>query len=492
MGDRAAFALLATTLPYTLWHLVLYRRAAAYLLLDLAASGPRVALVHALAAAVGAALAWRERAVPPWRLPLLLWLWGLGAAAWLLGSFLSFAASWTFTLTVYGFSALLGLLAGGLVVTLVRALGALEFRREGLLELFEAPRLAGGLALGVGYLLAAERVGALRTGLALCLAVTLVAHRGLTLLAPVAATSRRLRRVVAWSCFGLAAGQLAIEPFSPWYEGGKTPDPVVLARNGEASRAILTSGRGAFQLYVDGMLRLSTIDGPRRNEATAHPPMLAAARRGRVLLIGGGDGGALQELLRYPDVDTVTLVEPEGILLDFIGQPVLERENGGAFASSKVRLIRADPLLYLETAGLFDVIVLDLLEPEGPRRSKWYTRHFYEQIRAHLAPGGAGAVVAGASPFSQRQAYWCVLRTIEAAGLAATPYRVDVPTLGVWGLVLFGHDRPAPRGPLPAGLRYLDARTLQQIFELSADEGPVPVEVNLLHHQVLLRYRLPG
>jgi spermidine synthase len=267
---------------------------------------------------------------------------------------------------------------------------------------------------------------------------------------------------------------------------------VVLARNGDASRAILTSGRGAFQLYVDGMLRLSTIDGPRRNEAATHPAMLAAARRGRVLVIGGGDGGALQEILRYPDVDTVTLVEPEGILLDFIGQPVLEHENGGAFSSPRVHTVRADPLLYLEDAGLFDVIVMDLLEPEGPRRSKWYTRYFYEQAGRHLAPGGAGAVVTGSSPFSQRQAYWCVLRTIEAAGLTAIPYRVDVPTLGVWGLVLFGHERPTPRGPLPAGLRYLDAPTLQRLFQLSGDEGPVEVEPNLLHHQVLLRYRLPG
>jgi predicted membrane-bound spermidine synthase len=492
MGDRAAFALLATTLPYALWHLVLYRRAAAYLLLDLAASGQRVALVHLVCLVAGGLLAWRERQTPPWRLPLLIWLWGIGAAAWLLGGFLAFSSAPAFVLTVYGCALVLGLVGGALVVTLVRALGALEFRREGLLELLEAPRLAVGLAGGVAYLLAAERVGPLRTGMALCLAVTLVAHRGLTLLAPAARASRRLRRVVAGSCFLLAAGQLAVEPFSPWYEGGKTPDPVVLARNSETSRAILTSGRGAFQLYVDGMLRLSTIDAPRRNEAAVHPAMLAAARRGRVLLVGGGDGGALQEILRYPDVDSVTLVEPEGFLLDFIGQPVLDHENGGAFTSPKVHPLRADPLTYLGgDAGLFDVIVLDLLEPEGPRRSKWFTRYFYEQVSLHLAPGGAGAVVTGASPFSQRQAYWCILRTLEAAGLRAVPYRVDVPTLGVWGLVLFGHETPVPKGILPPGLRYLDERVLPQLFQLSADEGPVEVEPNLLYHQVLLRYRLP-
>ncbi|RYE86306.1 MAG: hypothetical protein EOO75_15880 [Myxococcales bacterium] len=256
---------------------------------------------------------------------------------------------------------------------------------------------------------------------------------------------------------------------------------------------MLTAGRGAFQLYADGMLRLSTIDAARRREAMAHPVMMAAGRRQRVLLLGGGDGGALRELLRYPDVAEVTLVEPEASLVELSSaQPVLVAENGGALGSSRVRLHTSDPVGFLGAdATRYDVIVVDLLDPEGPRRSKWFTRYFYRQLGEHLAPDGVGALVASASPLAQRQAFWSVVATVEAAGLVALPYRAALPTLGPWGHVLFAHHPlAAPAGAsLPAGLQHLDAVVLADMFTLAPDEQRVAADVNLLHRQVLPRYR---
>jgi spermidine synthase len=126
--------------------------------------------------------------------------------------------------------------------------------------------------------------------------------------------------------------------------------------------------------------------------------MLAAPRRGRVLVLGGGDGGVVREVLRHEGVEEVTVVEPEESLLELArAQPVLLQENGGALGSSKVRTMRADPVAFLASAGLYDVILVDLLDPEGPRRSKWFTRHFYRRLGEHLAPGGVGAVAINAA-----------------------------------------------------------------------------------------------
>src|SRR5207248_6206344 len=92
------------------------------------------------------------------------------------------------------------------------------------------------------------------------------------------------------------------------------------------------------------------------------------------------------------------------------------------------------------------------------------------------------------SPLFARQTYWCVVRTLEAAGYSVRPYVAAVPSFGVWGFAL---ARPTPFEPptkLPPGLRFLTPEALAALFVLPADLGPVHVEVNRLDNQVLVRY----
>ncbi len=487
---KALFSLLSVLLPFALWYLTLFQRGAAYLLLGAVAPGRWIALLHLLAILLGGGLALRVRRVPPWQPPLLLLAFAFVCAAALLSAFLAFSSSPLFLVFAVVVASLSGSLLGAFAATQLRLLGTLQFDRGVFFDLIRVEALALGLGMAVLYLLGAERLGPLRLGLLVALGCALTAHLGLGL-ASGAPGALRARRAAAVGCYGLALLQVVVEPLTPLREGGQVPDPVVLARNTRGSRLVLTSGRGAFQVYVDGLLRLSTIDGARRREATAHPAMLAAPRRGRVLVLGGGDGGVVREVLRHEGVEEVTVVEPEESLLELArAQPVLLQENGGALGSSKVRTMRADPVAFLASAGLYDVILVDLLDPEGPRRSKWFTRHFYRRLGEHLAPGGVGAVAINASPLAQRQAFWCVVATLEDAGLRTLPYRAPLPTLGSWGFTLFSRGALAvPSKALPAGLGYLDASTLVSLFELSQDELRVPAEVNLLHRQILARYR---
>ncbi len=488
---RALAASLSVALPFALWHLALFQRGSAYLLHDVVAPGRWILGLHLAAIALGAALALRLRRVPPWHPPLLLLAFACACAAALFGAFLAFSSPVSFLAFALGTAACAGLLLGAFLAIQGRLIASLRFDRGAFFELLRVESLAGILALAVFYPLAAERLGPLRLGLLLSLSCALTAHLALGL-APGTPEALRGKKAARLCCYGLALLQVAAEPFTPLWEAGLASDPVVLARNNRTSRLALTSGRGAFQLHVDGLLRLSTIDSARRREVTAHPALLAAPRRKRVLVVGGGDGGVVREVLRHEGVEGVTVVEPEEGLLDLASRhPLLLRENGGALEASRVKAHRADPVQFLAGAGLFDVILVDLLDPEGPRRSKWYTRHFYRKLGEHLAPGGVGAVATNTSPLAQRRAFWCVVGTLEEAGFRVLPYRASLPTLGAWGFALFSRGEiAAPTGaPLPPGLLYLDAPTLASLFHLAPDEQRIPAEVNLLHRQVLTRYR---
>ena len=87
-----------------------------------------------------------------------------------------------------------------------------------------------------------------------------------------------------------------------------------------------------------------------------------------------------------------------------------------------------------------------------------------------------------------RNSYWCIIRTLEAAGFFVRPYYTAVPSFGLWGYAL-ARSSPfdVPRNP-PPGLKFLDEQTLASMFTLSKDIEPVPVEINRLDNQVLVRY----
>jgi spermidine synthase len=100
----------------------------------------------------------------------------------------------------------------------------------------------------------------------------------------------------------------------------------------------------------------------------------------------------------------------------------------------------------------------------------------------------AAISVQSTAPMFARNSYWCIIRTLEAAGLSVKPYYTAVPSFGLWGFAL-ARSSPfeTPTKP-PDGLRFLDEETLASMFQLSKDIEPVPVEINRLDNQALVRY----
>jgi spermidine synthase len=208
-------------------------------------------------------------------------------------------------------------------------------------------------------------------------------------------------------------------------------------------------------------------------------------------VLGGGDGLALREVLRYPHVEHVTLVDldPEMTRL-FSTHPELVRLNAHALADPRVRVVNADAFIWVdETAEVFDFAVVDFPDPSNFSIGKLYTTAFYRTLMRRLGPEGR-FVVQSTSPMFARRSFWCIVETIEAVGLTASPYHVYVPSFGEWGFVLAGRDAPPAPMPehLPDGLRYLTTATIPPLFEFPLDMARVPVEPNQLNTQALVRY----
>ena len=112
---------------------------------------------------------------------------------------------------------------------------------------------------------------------------------------------------------------------------------------------------------------------------------------------------------------------------------------------------------------------------------------FYRLLRERVAEGGVVAVQS-TSPLVARRSFWCVVRSIEAAGFVVRPYHALVPSFGEWGYVLAGREALPLPAHVPPGLKYLTDQTVASLFDLAPDMSSVPVEVNRLNNQMLVRY----
>lgn len=272
-------------------------------------------------------------------------------------------------------------------------------------------------------------------------------------------------------------------------------DRITYVEQSAYQRIVLTQGPGRIQLFLDGNLQLSSLDEYRYHEALVHPAMSAAETVKKVLVLGGGDGLAVRELLRYPGLTRIVLVDLDPAVTHLARTlPPLLDLNRGALDDPRVTLVHDDAFVWLDEASrkpeheLFDVVLADFPDPNNLALGKLYSQRFYELVKASMAERGVLAVQS-TSPLFARKSFWCVERTIAAAGLHTLPYHALVPSFGEWGYVLAARrSLETPAHVRAEGLRYLNDTTLAALFSLPTDLGPVPVEVNRLNQPVLVHY----
>jgi spermidine synthase len=286
----------------------------------------------------------------------------------------------------------------------------------------------------------------------------------------------------------LVAGRFEVSARQALYE-----DPIVREVRSPYQDIVLTRAGDDLRLFLNGDLQFSSRDEYRYHEALVHPAM--AGPHARVLILGGGDGLALREVLRYPGVRRAVEVELDPAMLDLARHdPRLRALNRDALRDPRVRLVTADAFSWLRRQpDRFDVVVADFPDPDDAATAKLYSVELYALARDALAPEGRLVVQAG-SPAFAREAFWSVERSVVAAGLRARPYHVDVPAFGDWGFVLASASASAAGPPPlrlhpPAPLRSLDAATLRAAADFPPDRrAPPGVQPSTLLHPRIVAY----
>ncbi|MBA3012427.1 MAG: polyamine aminopropyltransferase [Proteobacteria bacterium] len=318
-------------------------------------------------------------------------------------------------------------------------------------------------------------------------------------------------------------------------------DPIVYSQASQYQHIVIThyNPLDETRLFLNGNLQLCSTDEDRYHESLVHPAMALAKVKNRVLILGGGDGCALREVLKYKEIKEVLLVDLDPAMTTLAAShPLLTRINQNAFQDARTVVLPAkgilpgpDRQIYMgtkekrhaiptlpgqtpstrhladvkvmnvdadkflgEIQGFWNVIIVDMPDPSSPELTKLYAREFYKKIKQHLSQNGI-MVVQSTSPYMAKESFLCIGRTLESAGFSILPFHENVPSFGDWGWYLAWN--PAIQTPKLmdkiAGLNFsVQTRFLTpEVFrsQLVFGKGLLETdrtEINTLLHPVLL------
>ncbi len=371
------------------------------------------------------------------------------------------------TAVIYGYAGAVGLLIGLEIPIVARMNDAYEGLRTNIASVMEKDyygALAGGLLFAF---FALPKLGLTYTPIALGAINFVVAsvlywrYRTLTV--------RSGRLQLAFWTVGVAIITLAVfaKPITLFGEQSQHRDRIVFTTQTPYQKLVLTEWKDDHWLFINGNIQFSTYDEERYHEPLVHPALGVAGSREHILILGGGDGLALREVLKHDDVRHVTLVDldPEMTKLGK-AHPVLLEANESAFTDARLTVVHEDAGTFVQrTRDRYDVIIIDLPDPKGPDLARLYTRGFYRDCRQILSREGV-LVTQASSPLHAPKAFLCILKTMESAGYTTVPFQNAIPTMGTWGWILAKQDETTPttlRNHL-AALRFdgLDTHFLNQ------------------------------
>jgi spermidine synthase len=420
------------------------------------------------------------------RIELMVGLVGGSSAAVL---FIVFAYLESFRLILYAQVIVVGILVGLEIPLLLRILkDKLQFKD--LVSQVLTFDYLGALVVSLLFpLILAPKLGLVRTCFLFGILNVLVAGWTTFVFRDELATASRLRAQCIVALLLLIAGFGYGERMTTFAEANLYTDDIIFAKSTPYQRIVLTRWKDDLRLFLNSHLQFSSNDEYRYHESLVHPAMQSLQSPKRILILGGGDGLALREVFKYDSVESVTLVDLDPEMTRLFGtNEVLRKLNAESLNSPKLKIVNADAFVWLGANNdTFDLAVVDFPDPTSYALGKLYTTAFYKLLERHLNENGI-AVVQATSPLYARRSYWCVVTTIESAGLNASPYHVYVPSFGEWGFVIASKRSYAIPSVKLSGLRFVTTEILPSFFQFPPDMSRVQTEVNHLNNQILVRY----
>lgn len=235
----------------------------------------------------------------------------------------------------------------------------------------------------------------------------------------------------------LASGIVFANPIIKFTEQLKYLDQIVYEEQTKYQKIVITKWKDYHWLYLNNSVQFSTYDEAMYHEPLMHIPLLLSGSMGNVLILGGGDGCAAREALKFSDVKSVTLVDIDPAMTR-LGREneIIVSVNDSSLLDSRVSIINRDAFNFLEESReIFDVIVADFPDPRNSDLARLYSQEFYTIVRKHLSRDGIFITQAG-SPYFAYKAFSSIDTTIMSCGLNTLRMRNHVPTMGEWGFVI--------------------------------------------------------
>ncbi len=279
------------------------------------------------------------------------------------------------------------------------------------------------------------------------------------------------------------------------WESSIYEDRVILSKQSAYQKIVLTKNREDLRLYLDGHLQFSTIDEYRYHEALVHIPLSLMENRENILVLGGGDGLAVREILKHPGVKSVTVVDLDPEVTDLAKKhPMILSANRDSLSDKRVKIKNVDAFKFLEEDGsYYNVILADLPDPKNASLARLYSREFFGLAAKRLSRDGI-FVTQSTSPFFAKKAFWCIDRTIRSADFKyVVPYHVYVPSFGDWGFVMASKiRRDLSDLTVNVPTRYLDKENIRAMFTFPKDIKTDQIKLSSLNEPNVLKYYLEG
>jgi spermidine synthase len=217
--------------------------------------------------------------------------------------------------------------------------------------------------------------------------------------------------------------------------------------------------------------------------------MSAADAHDSILILGGGDGMAVRELLKYDDVKTIDMVDLDAGMIEVCStNPNITEINQDSLKSEKLKIHNVDAYEYLEDLEKqYDVIIVDLPDPNSESLNKLYSNIFYRMCKNSLKDTGV-MVVQSTSPYYATDAFWCINKTLESEGFCVKPYHLQVPAFGDWGFNMVSKHEISENLQFDVDTKYLSEENVSGLFLFGKDEIAGQVEINHLTKPVLMEY----
>lgn len=269
--------------------------------------------------------------------------------------------------------------------------------------------------------------------------------------------------------------------------------PVIYSENSPYQTINITEQPDEFRLYLDGAIQFSSRDEYRYHESLTHPVLQQLHEIKRVLLLGGGDGLAAREILKYKELEFLKIIDIDPAVTEVSKKNrLISNLNEASLENNKVQIIHDDAFKFLkEDTLVYDAILIDLPDPSNEALARLYSSAFYRLCKMRLAKKGI-VCTQSTSPELSKKAFWCISKTLKDAGFEYIyPYHINIPSFGNWGFTMAkNHPRFVDTLRADIDYKFLETEMYDHMFYFPKDVRTGDIEANQLDRPIILDYYL--